>query len=539
MRSLALLRLPLLAAAALLALFSPASTPAAPPVDDASAVPAVPARADLAFDVDRGVYLAVYSRPLGEASGVFARRLDADGVALGAELAVAQPPAGAAGYVASRPRVAWVRRSGRFVVAYELAEGDAAPRVVCVSVGAADGTVSEALAFSVGAAPQHAPAVAGEHLGAGDTALVFWEEERGIRMHRVTARADGALLPLGRTVTRESSSERFTKHAPAVSRGAGPGGRFLLTWERRSRATGRGRIEAVAIARDGGKLGEDLALSAAEAAATAPSVDGDGHGWVVAWEQREAGVADRRDVLCRALAVRGDEVVPLAEPHPVATRPGVDESSPAVAWTGGPALVAFARSEEGRTEALARTVAPTDGGGCEPQELRLPRAPGAFPAVASEWAGEDRPADARLLLAASAGSAPPQAHHEATRAPIDLGGACGAGGRQKVPCAAGRPSELTARVEGALTHATTFFVASLATDAQPCGGGAWFPALAGPAVVVPVTTGAYGEAEVRLPLPPGLGAARVVTQWATLDPAGPCAFFGGVSFSNALALEAP
>ncbi|MEM7307661.1 MAG: hypothetical protein AAF682_13365 [Planctomycetota bacterium] len=173
---------------------------------------------DAAFDATHGVYLVVFDHGvLG--GGIAGRRFDAAGNALGPTFPIAP------GSETTRPRVASINASDRFLVVYgRFVAGQFL--LEARAVDADDGEVSDAVVlYQSTTSGALYPDVGGDPVPPFDEGLVVWQtEQQQIVGQLVTCPATGIPTPAGGLVTLGSHG------IPVVTDSNGPSGHWLVVW---------------------------------------------------------------------------------------------------------------------------------------------------------------------------------------------------------------------------------------------------------------------------------------------------------------------
>ncbi|TAJ21533.1 MAG: hypothetical protein EPO68_04535 [Planctomycetota bacterium] len=189
----------------------------------------------IAHDWSAGNYLIVWARVFGLGdSDIRGQRVADNGALVGGLLAI--EVGGTVSPSAQSPTVGNVNLTNMYLVAWESSSGFLAQSdIVCRSVNPATGALS-ANTLTVGASATYDidPAIGGEVQLSDDDAIVVWAEfDAGIRARQVSVPAGGNPVLVGLELdVSDTVGFSYDDFEPAISKGTGYGGNFLIAWER-------------------------------------------------------------------------------------------------------------------------------------------------------------------------------------------------------------------------------------------------------------------------------------------------------------------
>ncbi len=498
---------------------------------------------DVAYLRGPQTYLVVWTRPYaGNEWGICARRLDSEGDPVGSLLHLTPEPDGTP-FQAFRPKVAAIRKTGRFLAVWEQTVPGSDTNVMAVAIDP-NGDVSAALEVAPSAADQSSADVAGNRHDATNHGTVIWREVgHGIRARTLIVPNFGPPAPAAPAKTVRADTGDFTHYNPGISKTNGDHSRFLAAWQQ-SDGAGHVRIEGRLVAPNGNPVGDPIYLSDGNLAVSHFGVDVDGNGkrWLATWtRQVDTG---QWDIVARSVVDQDSQAMNASALRFVAGAPNAGEINAGVAWMGSSALISYTRwNLEGESHPRTVQVDPYTAANCQPSEpvATVPGWVQASAAVAT-WSGGD-PAlhEGGAIIAFNHTEEPTgirriqRALYQAQPGALDLGGATGPGGRSIAPCPVEGNLEFRPQLFDSVPDRPAVLVVSGAPNPLLCGPGVLYPALPG-SLKFWRTTDAEGHAEAFLPIPPSAVGHTFYLQWATKVPGGSCPRFGGFELSNALEL---
>ena len=473
---------------------------------------------DIAYDATHDVYLVVWQRWLANNDAdILSRRVDAQGNAVGSIIHVRN-----SNEASVNPHVANVNLADTFVVAWS--END---DVWVDGIHAGSGNRSGPILVASGSDTQGGTAVGGEATLVDNDALVVWTNftRRRIDAAQVAVGATGVLTVFG-TTTIASRASPEAVHSPAISRTGGVSGRHLITWNLDIGVPDIA-IHSALVDRNLNVLDRKTLAILTTGLPNKAVVDGDGTGWVVAYNRDEAGTILIHQVVCRGVTYDPtSQSLSFSSNEFSWGQLGVAEFPGAVAWLGPSAVVAYGN----RTDNFLRSV---DAFACTTCEGTVPVAVGG----GNSSTRVTRGAPGEALVAWASGtygttSLLVQPYVAQNGIVVDLGGGCG-GGAATHSCAVPGNAGYTMRLQGAPPLANTNLIVSPTRIDIGCG----------PCTVVPDpytgfvfnsgSTTTEGGAVVSMPLPPDptMTGLTFYQQWFVASPSGACQ---GLAVSNAL-----
>lgn len=500
---------------------------------------------DVAFDTTENAYLIVWERwYASDNTAIRGQRFTSGGSPEGSLIEIVTNPMLSESFIASRPSVASVNTTDRFLVVWQESAAGAFSTIRCAAIDADDGEVSAKVTCEPIFGTQLTPVVGGERALVDDDAVVVWRQVGlGLRMRQMTVPAAGAPFGVSSASTLMADGGGFEHVLPAISRTSGEDGRFLVAWQRND-VTGFGKIAAQVVSRHGAKFGSDMLISGTDGGLTNtnPAVDGDGEQWVVAWQREEPSQPKLTDILCRAMSWNGAALEIASDVESLENDANDHEHAVSVAWTGASALIAYSDQSGAGDEIFAKAVDPFTCADCEDEMVVFGASGNTYhTAVVSEWSGgADLGAldNAWILFDTTPIASTDEDvlffRYDAPDQPTDLGGGCAGGGLNVNPCAFESNPQFQLQLVGAAPNAPTFCVLSALTEPFPSGACIWTPKFLPGMVILPRMTDGDGNAFANAPIPGNTAGITIYTQWATLHAGGMSPLLGGVSFSNAL-----
>jgi hypothetical protein len=189
----------------------------------------------IAHDWSAGNYLIVWSRSFALAdSDIRGQRVADNGALVGGLLAIESGDTISPS--ANSPAVGNVNLTNMYLVAWESASGFLAQsNILCRSVNPATGALSTTtLTIAASATYDIDPAIGGEVQVSDDEVMVVWSEfDAGIRARQVNVPASGNPALVGSELeVSDTVGAAWDDYEPAISKGTGYGGNFLIAWER-------------------------------------------------------------------------------------------------------------------------------------------------------------------------------------------------------------------------------------------------------------------------------------------------------------------
>jgi hypothetical protein len=471
-----------------------------------TSVPNNDANPDLAWDDTNNCWLAVWTRSAaGNTSDVVAQRLDQDGNVQGSLLAVE----GVANVAATRPRVANLNASNRFVVVWQESN-----RVKIRAVDAANGNLSSTLTVATGADTLQTPVVAGDQSTTLDDAIVVWDNatDDTIDGVRVEAASNGGFTLIGSPVVLVPVGPDDNTGLPAISRSGGSTGHYALVWHHTTTGLVVDEIAGCVIDRSLAVVRPQrtiTALVSGNGRDANADVDGDGRQWVVTYPLLESAAATTHDVW--AVGWRSTpNGTSLTTPVRLENGVGDDEFNPTVAWLGESALVAYADAAATGVDVDLRSIDPFTCGVCE--GLALVDAGGNDPVmrVGSRFAAGEAGDEAAILFAQDTGTTFGsrdvywQRWDGEDGRTTQVGSGCGNGGTAYAPCARVGNANFALHLRSATPAASAFVVIGPRTGSMgsiACGPCTLVPDFATGFVDFVGTTDAGGDAVSALAIP--------------------------------------
>jgi len=490
---------------------------------------------DVAYDATNGVYLVVWERISSSTDhDIFGQRVSANGTFVGAFILIE----GGTDY-ATKPSVANVNQTDRFLVAYQKAAGSAGPfDVFARAVDAATGAVSAALTVAGNAGDDIDPDVGGNRvfniLGGGARAIVVWEWVGfGVQARVVSVPASPA-APTNVTGGFAVSVGAGVGN-PSISKHGGAGSRCLVVWNLEPAVAGQNTIQGRVVDFTGalltpvGGISNQLGLAEAD-----PGVDTkDGTEFLVAWVRGP-------DLVRRKMMFSGNSLVTAGT---VSTLAVVSSEAPEVGYTGEEYLVSWWRDQilVGPEVLVTNLDAPT----CIQCGVGILAGDSVGPKVATQWSGGSAGDEALLVWTETVPPMFPLPQLQQIRAQryrsdvgqvTDLGGGCGTGGTASAVCATPGTFNFTHRLTGAIVPAPSapvFLVIGLGESLNfPCGPCTLVPDPFS-AVLRSATYNLLAADSFSLPADPGLVGLTIVEQWVIPKPSGACGAIGS-DLSNAI-----
>ncbi len=498
--------------------------------------------ADVAYDATNDVYLVVWEKTLsGVDTDIVGQRVSSGGFLVGPQIAIetaALEPTNAA--------VANVNATDRFLVVWnELVLGLPPHRnIVGRLVDAASGAVSGPVAIANTPGEEANPDAGGDPRvgppGAFEDAFVAWRRAgSGTRGRVVRCSAAGPpTLPGGILTFSLEDSDDY----PSVSKSCGPGGRWLVAWER------YGDIFGTAVDTSGTFCTGEVPLVTGPPDDHYPSVAGDGTGFFLVWPRGPVG---SRDVLARTVSYGGacgvSGFLATGPEFFVEWDAGEDEASPSVDLAQFKYIVAWTDPEgSGSPDVYMASFDPGSGDLCEsPTAVHTSTSTDRTPEVAAQFgaglAGDQAlvawhtesmlvlvDSDVRARRVEAVGPGGPIA---------DLGGVCGGGGFAWVngPVAIGN-SSFALTLSGADPAATgSLLLVSASASPSSCGPCVLVPDLSSSAILFVALAGGAGNRPVPIPCELSFVGGSAKVQWIVFfTAASPCPTAPGFSLSNAI-----
>ena len=291
---------------------------------------------DVAYDATTGNYLVVWQRYYSSIdSDIWAYRLDSSGVPTGGSLFLETTVANSA----VLPCVGNVADSDRFLAVWQEDHPTQGWNIVAMAIKASDGSMSSRVVLGSTSNHEEWPDISGT--ANADDVTVVWEEDNvGIKGRTVQVPPTGNPVP-GSTFTYTADPDA---HRPAISKSSDSIGTQLLVWQKYypTPAPGDHDLFAMAIASLGHSVSPALFVAGAFGPDESdPSVDGDGHRWVIAYEYGDSLFSLDREIRAAAVTQTGYGYVVDETQVFVDDVVGVDDTSPAVANVGDSYLVAY------------------------------------------------------------------------------------------------------------------------------------------------------------------------------------------------------
>ena len=196
----------------------------------------------------------------------------------------------------------------------------------------------------VGSADVRAIDVGGEFTDTRDDVVIALEEDGvGIRMAEAQLNPDGTLQPVhDQDIALDAAFDQFVD--PAISRTNGSG-QFVIAF--------RDAVHSHIFARATGYSGHPMGamVQAAGGGGSRPSVDGNGTDFVVVWEADEP-VGTSNNIRARRVSWNGSGLDVHGPSKVIVADPGVNETAPAVAYTGLGYTLAWLSDSAVRTATL-------------------------------------------------------------------------------------------------------------------------------------------------------------------------------------------
>ncbi len=451
---------------------------------------------DVAYDLTNDVYLVVWEREFaGPSTGIRCQLVSGAGALVGGLTLVRS-----SAFNGTDPRVANVNLRDSFAVVWNEG-GD----ILGASV-TAGGSVSSAVTVAGSADFEFGCDVGGETTTFDDDALVVWWNltTSEIEAAQFTIPAAGAPFVFGQTTI----STGFTDSWPAIAKGGGPTGTFLIVWNREFSETAvRGAVvdrnlvfldSFVAITSSGGN-DEDL-----------PDVDGNGRNWVVAFETEVTPGSGDNDVGCVGVTYQPSLGFGYLSGPQVIIEGGFndDERNVSVAYMGHSVLVGYTDEVASPNyDAYVKSVDPFTCADCEGEfALAITARDADFVAMAAESsAGGSN--DRALIVWEETDTATGDGDLSAVRFRsddgifVDLGFGCGTGGAATSTCAVIGNSGFSMRIQHANTNVPAWAVLSATRADIPCGSCTIVPDPFTGFVFGGGNTDFNGDASAGLPIP--------------------------------------
>lgn len=489
---------------------------------------------DAAYSTIGSEYLLIWHRDFGGTSQIYGRRMNSIGGFVGSSFAIATGSS-----ARSRPTVAYVDKTGRWLVAWQEKVGDLW-QIRGRSVRPSNGAMSSIVVLASSSVDQIEPELAGDKANDDDAILVWRSGDAGIRARQIQVSASGnPIVGSAKIVSLYSGDQR-----PRICTSGGDKRRYVVVWERR-RGFFSSDVYARALDGNGIPKGAELGVATGITDDRHPSIDGDGETFAVAWQRREGGPSFEFDIYARMLQHNGSKVSLGGPIRTIKSDANVDQTLPVVAHLRDKYCIAWV--EESGTnhdnirfrlycpESLAVCSTLQIVTGTNDKETR--------PAVVSRWVNGSN-SDRGLLLYTS--DDPDKSYVGDLNAQRieavglggrlhDFGGSCGLGGTLgAIGAFAIGNRNFWLRVDGA-SPASPFAIVNIAASGPPllnCGT----CAITNPTILLAVPLSG-GSANFALPIPCLYELYGNGIQFQCFVPTSgvtPCVGIDGMSFSNRL-----
>ncbi len=299
------------------------------------------ARPDVAYDESSDTYFMVWSREIGGLTQLRGRAVDSDGVEVFGTMSVNSSFSDKL-----YPACANVANQDAFVVVWTE---DGNIRATAVT---ASGTTVIPAGMDVQASPNldSFPDVGGEATSLDNDALAVWWDFSAAKIEGAQLElnvAASTLVAFDHTdLTALAGGGGSGDSLPTISKSGGSTGHHMIAFQRSQTDL---EVCAMVVDRNLNALDNFVQITANSVNDTAPSCDGDGRNWVVAWERDEAGSISVEDIYCTAVHLNAAENAAYlgASGIPIETDVNDDEHHASVSWLGESVLIAYADQNSG------------------------------------------------------------------------------------------------------------------------------------------------------------------------------------------------
>lgn len=506
---------------------------------------------DVAYDELSNVFLVVFTRQFSATDyDIHGQRVNLSGALSGGLVLIEN----SGGTIDVGGRVSTINSENTFLVVWRRDNGSA-DDIYGRAVRASDAALSAASTILVTSLDNLiSPDVGGETSMADNEGILVWHDattgEINAKQVSVTGGTSPALptlAPFTTVVLIGDVSASWTNSLPAISEGNGDTGFHCIVWMRQFTSSANTTVRAAIVNRNLLVLENFLSVTSTATDNDNPDVDGNGRNWIVAWDREATTGNGDPGVIVRAIGWDPNAAVPsqgyfLTGDVVVEDDLGDPEFTPAVAWTGEGAFVAYVDTAIAPDDDIYATL--LDLYTCAPCRSTQYVIDGSSddsdtPSICSARSGGEN--NVRCLIAhrfndittPPAGSNPDihAIRFDADEGSVaNLGGGCGVGGTMGVSCAISPNPAFAFRLFGAAPSATSLLVLSPTTFSVGCGSCALIANPFTGFVAATGTTDALGNDSFGVPVPASVIGVVLAAQWIVAG--SNC--FGGFDFSNAV-----
>lgn len=490
--------------------------------------------ADAAFEASFNTWCVVWRRVFSNGdSDVRAQRIDTNGNFVGSLLLVDS----SSGVGAITPRVANVTRNEDFVVVWGETSGFLNSVIKARVIKATTGAMSSKLDVGPTTGLNIECDVSGEYLELYSHATVVWRQyDTAASQWQIVAARIGlpdAAPPLafGQFVV----ASGFEDSQPSISQTGGQFGLSMVAWKR-TFTDDTVEIRGAIVSRAGVVVDPFIAVTNSTGIENAPSVDGDGHNFAVAYETQAVAGAPSDVFVQRVSVVPGGQWAPVGSVFAIGLISPDALKQPSVAWMGGSVVGAY-RQQVGThfesrlfaydpfaLQTFESTVAnPIAQAGVHDESVRV------------SWGADDYAvAVVEREAVAGTGSVLAYRHVSVDGIQQSLGNNCG-GRAYAMGAKVGNPN-FRLQLTAADPLAPTYLILSASAVNVPCGACTLVANPSQGLLLALGNTDVNGEFAwvTGIPNNPAYVGLPFITQWFTIDNVSPGCPSLGVNFSSTL-----